>query len=248
MYICFDESRRGNAQRHVADAAKYRMEKMGLSVFSTRSSDESAPDMLLCDVDYNGITTFIRREEYILIVLTPGLLTNVSMLPELDIIQKLFQSGKIKVYVILRQLRQEEIPKRLLWVRKALLYQKEDMSDIYEVSLEIASQFWRDRAGSQMDVIAFLDTRLKGCDVFVNRLKVIYQQFESCAVRERMIVLVVLYHYLLFFLKKSRLPERIADNAKCVEGMKELLYEGRDLSKRELISLHSCMVDMLKKL
>lgn len=204
-----------------------------------------SPDIFLADRKNTFIKDFLINQKYIVIIVTPGLLLDLTALLELDVIHRLFVENKVKVFTIFKDIVPNELPDRVSWIRLTKYTEPNGISDIYTAAVDVAAEYWRDRLGDSEDVTVdvYLRNRNFYDDRFLRGISRIYRELENYDVRAKVLVLVIFNGYMVI---KSRRLKGCTNHQECVGGMAELVYQGRILTQTELGIINHCILDMLQ--
>lgn len=233
-----------------AEAIKYRVEKLGIMAKGIDEAVSSAynvcgSDMLLSDFGGENTETFLKNQKYVLIVVTPGLLQDLTALFELDAMHRLFAEGSVKIFSIFKNIAPYEMPERMCWIRQTKYIQPKGVPDIYNASVKIAAEYWKDRLGDSecVTVEGYLRDKDFYRDGFLREISKIYRELESHDVRSKVLVLIIVNHYMV--IKKDELKE-FTEHQECIRGLAEFIYQGRMMTQDELAIINNCILDMLQ--
>lgn len=203
-------------------------------------------NMILKDTKDTFTRDFLINQKYIVIILTPALLLDLTALYELDIMHRLFAENRIKVFIIYKDIVQSELPDRLSWVKQTKYTEPNGISDIYTAAVSVAAEYWKDMLGNSEYVTVDGYLRNRNCydDRFLKVISSIYRELENYDIRAKILVLVIFNEYMV--IKRRRLRD-YRNHQECVRGMAELVYQGRQLAQSELGIINCCILDMLQK-
>lgn len=202
-------------------------------------------DMLLTDRKNTFIKDFLINHKYIVIIVTPELLLDLTALFEMDVMHRLFDENKVKIFTIFKDIVPNELPDRVNWIRLTKYTEPKGISDIYTASVDVAAEYWRDRLGDSQNVtvVGYLKNRNFYNDRFLKIISRIYRELENYDVRAKVLVLVIINGYMVI---KSRGLKGCKNHQECVCGIAELVYQGRLLTQAELGIINCCILDMLQ--
>ncbi len=234
MVIFYKRSLKEGDNELYAEAIKYRVEKLGIEA-------EIAGD----GIDDALTRNFLINHKYVLIIVTPGLMQDLTALFELDVIQRLFVEEAVKVFAVLKNVVPKQLPERMCWIKQTKYIEPSGVSDIYDAAVNVAAEYWKDRLGSSeyATVEGYLRNRDFYGDRFLRGIGKIYRELENYDFRTRVLVLVIFNRYMFI---KSRGLRKYTQHQECVGGMAELVYQGRILAQAELEIINHCILDMLQ--
>ncbi len=225
----------------------------GINVFDEcREIVEEGGEHLLRETDYYAMTNVLSKHRYMVIVVTKELLGDISVLVELEIISKLFETGRIKVFTVLCNIGQEDLPDRVKWLKNTYVLEVKTAGDIRWACIVIAERYWYDRAKASNivvdwdnpDICAYLKNSYVGNDAFIKELLDVYSRLDRHNYSRCMVVLMLLNRYLCV---KYPVLKFSKENQQCIKQLSEAAYSARALGKREMNTLACCVVDMLER-
>lgn len=258
MVIFYKRSLKERDNESYAESIKYRIERLGIKAETAGDGIDCVSEMLtvadtggvlatpvLLDTKDTFIKDFLINRKYIVIVVTPELLLDLTALFELDLMQRLFAENKVKIFTVFKDIVPDELPDRVRWIRLTKYNEPEGISDIYNVALDVAAEYWRDKLGDSQyaTVDVYLRNRNFYNDRFLKEISCIYMELEKYDVRTKILVLVIINGYMVI---KSRRLKGCTNNQECVCGMAELVYQGRILTQSELEIINCCILNMLQ--
>jgi hypothetical protein len=122
MYICYSVCRK---ERAYTEIMLEHMESMGLAVREKeidKASESTYPE--LCEA--------VEKSSGVIVLLTEGLLTDIEVLVELDVIKRMFEKKGKKVITLSYGINQLQLPKRLQWLGSTKFFMMENEEDIGE--------------------------------------------------------------------------------------------------------------------
>lgn len=227
------------------------MRQLGVPVFD-ECNEVLEEGGLLRETDYYVMSTALKKRRYIVLVVTKELLGDISLLVELDIVNKLVQSGKIKVFTVLYGIVAESLPERVKWLKDTCIIEVEDAKAAQWASIVIAEQYWYDKAlnlnvkldWDNPDIYGYLKASYVGEDRFVKELLDVYVKLGKHNYSRCMVVLILLNRYLCMKYPVLKLSK---ENQQCIKSLAETVYGARAIGKREMNVLACCVVDMLER-
>lgn len=246
-YYSGDKSTREN----VVEPLIAGMRQLGVPVFD-ECNEVLEEGGLLRETDYYVMSTALKKRRYIVLVVTKELLGDISLLVELDIINKLVQSGKIKVFTVMYGIDSESLPERVKWLRDTCVIEVDDAKGAKWASIVIAEQYWYDKALSvdikldwdNPNIYSYLKESYVGKDRFVQELLDVYIRIGKHNYSRCMVVLIVLNRYLCMKYPVLKLSK---ENQQCITHLAETVYCARAIGKHEMNVLACCVVDMLER-
>lgn len=241
------------ARENVVEPLIAGIRQLGVPVFDECNDLlEEGGDKLLRENDYYVMSDTLKKSKYIVLVITKELLGDLSILVELDIINKLAQSGVVKVFAVLYGITTEDLPDRVKWLLDTNLIEVKDMLDAQWAALVIAEKFWYDKAicaSVKMDwdmpnIVEYLKNSYVAGDKFVKELLEVYGRLDRHNYSKCMVVLILLNRYLCVKYPVLKLSK---ENQQCIKKMAETVYGSRAIGKREMNILACCVVDMLER-
>lgn len=189
MYICHSF----NKKETNAKAVLYHMENWGL-VMPHVYEDNSR----IMESDCNQIRSVIEKEKEILIILTPYLITDLEALIELDIIKNLFMSGTIKVFTFSYGIAEEELPKRMEWIKETEVLQIEGTEAVYEGICHMTESHLE----SMLEIAGGIHECREKAKVFIEQDRYLqqlsndYKNLEHFSIKTKIVLIYTMYHYI----------------------------------------------------
>ncbi len=214
---------------------------------------EAGEEKLLRETDYYAMSNALKKRKYVILVVTKELLGDLSILVELDIINKLSVAGAIKVFTVLYGIDDTYLPERVSWLKNTYMLQVNDIPDARWAAIVIAERYWYDRAvetkitldWDNPDISNYLKESYIVKDDFVKELLDIYVRLDRHNYSKCMVVLIILNRYLC---NKYPVLKLSRENQQCIKKMAETVYGARAIGKREMNVLACCVVDMLERI
>lgn len=189
MYICYSRSKNESN----AKAVLYHLENWG---FTEGENDFEAENLM--EVSYQQERDYIEKNGEALVIVTEQLIHDMTALVELDILQSLFMSGKIRVTAFVYGVEVSMLPEWLEWLKHTNIIPIEGMESVFEGLCQISEVHLEDciLKKSNFDRCKKTVSNFFLQDGYLKKIFSDYMDIEGYAVRTKIVLIYVMYCYI----------------------------------------------------
>ncbi len=240
MYICY------SIKNGIYDYEEisYHMQEWGISVSNTVWGSNN------CVSEENSYANenVIKGDGYVIILLSQELITDITVLSELESIKKLFLKNNIKVFCFVKGVFVEKLPKRLEWLKNTIMLNTDTVINthkaVYRVLLEYTSDKASSICGSQVNNIwDIMENNGYQNDLYIKNIKRAYSQIKGYDYERKITLLYALYTYITLG-KCIQIQDNIY--SKCIENIYSYMGMCMPYDKTQLDIIKYCIFLMIK--
>jgi hypothetical protein len=192
----------------------------------------------------------IKGDKYVIILLSQELITDITVLSELENIKKLFLKNDIKVFCFVKEIVVANLPKRLEWLKNTIMLNTDTVIEthkaVYRVLLEYTSDKARDICGSEgKNVWDVIENSGYQDDLYIKNIKKAYNQIKQYDYERKITLLYALYTYITSG-KPIQQEEINSVYSKCIENIYSYMGMCMPYDKTQLDIIKYCMYLMMK--
>ncbi len=167
----------------------------------------------------------IQQEKYVVVALSEALVTDISVLADLECIRKLFEEKQIKVFTFIKGIMPTILPKRLEWIKDTVILQADTVMKMHEAVYRIVLEYTANQIGAyrncmKQNVWKKLEEHGLLEDDYLLRMKNAYKNVVEQDYETQITLLFGVYHYLSNHLHtKDKISEKCMDNLFSYIGM-----------------------------
>lgn len=246
MRICYLNNNGGENTENTVEALIKRLNGFGINVVGEYESCKMNRDAkILRETDLYNMNLVFGKEEYVVILLTRGLLNDADALVELNIIHRLFVKNRITVFTLPVDIIMGNLPQRAKWLQLTHILDFESAADINLGTVNIAKKYWEDKAWGDLTPKAdFAEIADRGDDEFISILHIIYKSLDIHDIALKALITIVMCYYIEYINGNVMDKE---NNRTCIETCMDNICTGGPFSVAWLKMLNSCAKDMFIK-
>lgn len=246
MIICYRNNNGGENTENTVEALMRRLNAFGIDVVGEYENYNMNGDaQILRETDLYNMKLIFGKAEYVVILLTRGLLNDADALVELNIIHGLFVKNRITVFTLPIDIPMENLPERAKWLKLTHILDFESAADINCGTVNIAEKYWEDKAWGNLESRAdFAEIADRGDDEFISRLHIIYKSLDIHDIALKALITIVMCYYMEYINGNVMGKE---GNRTCIETCMDNICTGGPFSMAWLKMLNSCAKDMFIK-
>lgn len=242
LYICYS-TKNG---RYDYEEISYHMHEWGISVKD--SSEDGCNCVREDNVYYNNIA--LKNEEYAIILLSEELMTDISVLSELENIKRLFLKKRIKVFCFNKGVDKQMLPPRLEWLRNTVFMDTDSVINTHKAVYKVLLEYTSDRAGafcaeSSGSIWQMIEKNGFNDDMYIKNIKKAYGQVKAYDYERKITLLYALYTYIMT-VGGSRTVVDGNMYSQCIENIYSYMGMCMPFDKTQLDIIKYCMLLMFE--
>lgn len=240
MYLCYSYKKEEEQIAATIQSLACRLDCLGIRV-SSGHGDTHGRQIMVNENNLYRIRTELKRQQYAVIVVSEALLSDVTVLIELDLLEKLHECGQVVIFTILQDMDIDELPVRVEWMKQTCVLTVKNVTDIQKYAVVIAKAYWRGRLKEAADG-DIVEQLYASADEYLSSLLSAYKSIEAHDIKSRELLLITIAKYLMV---ETEHQKTLKAHRRCIDTLLSQLGCGMPCTENELELLTYCIQDML---
>ncbi len=245
MYICYSMKN----GMYDYEEILYHMQEWGISVSNAVGGNNNCINE---ETSYAN-ESVIKGDGYVIILLSEELITDITVLSELENIKRLFLKNRIKVFCFIKGVSVEKLPNRLEWVKNTIMLNTDTVINTHKAVYRVLLEYTSDKAraicgGNGKNIWDIIENSGYQEDLYIKNIKKAYAQIKGYDYERKITLLYALYTYITSgnHIEMDSSVDKDSVYSKCIENIYSYMGMCLPYDKTQLDIIKYCIFLMMK--